>query len=334
MKKVPSTYDTRFHTKHSLPIFINDTQMKLTVTPSLDHGFAEEDGEIFCYRRNYFTANVSIDLSANGFQEDCDKYYTVQYNVREEICNFMVEIEAKSGKQPIHISFYTSKRIRLPEHPKLSLVGIDSPIPGVPTSTYFERMQFRSSTPAGSKGVKRCVELSAKLYGHLENGHRVLIATSTSEPFIIRGMSPKHYIKERRLRELESAKQSEYDIGCETHSDDMMDQVTLTPVSPYDLADLRTALYDNSNVCCNTPKIYPNVIPKLMQPTLFKPYQKCHKNTIEAINYEYFLPPIPLPQFNNGVPSLPPLNWDHGLFAYSDLGNNQNTDFMEYIKDF
>ncbi|KAJ3320668.1 hypothetical protein HDV06_005076 [Boothiomyces sp. JEL0866] len=312
--------------------------LKLSVAPCFEQGFSEDEGEIVCYRRNYFAVNISVGLIATNLNESSSKYYTIQYNIKEEISKFMVEIEAKAGKQPIYIAFFNSARQRLPERPKLTVVDIEFPTPGEPVVHMFERMQFQSSTPAGSKGSKKYVEFFVKLYAQLENGHRVLIATSTSQPFIIRGMSPKYYKEEKLRKHLEIA-----DLKAKRNSKDTFvnpkdvyvnsSRDTCAPCPQYDIPESCDLIrLPPKDLCFNSPT---TVTPKLLQPTLFKPYQKyLHHSTIN-FDYGTYLPPNTFqPLFAYEQPSLP--KFDEGIElnnepSYSSL---QNNDFLEYIDDF
>ncbi|KAJ3276668.1 hypothetical protein HDV01_004201 [Terramyces sp. JEL0728] len=109
---------------------------------------------------------------------------------------FKLEIEASSEREPIFITFFNAQREKLDNSLHLTECLLN---PNLASSSdvRFERMQFKTSSPAGSKGAKKYVELSVKLICIFEDGTEELVSISISEKFIIRGMSPSYYARQK-----------------------------------------------------------------------------------------------------------------------------------------
>ncbi|KAJ3311572.1 hypothetical protein HDV04_003950 [Boothiomyces sp. JEL0838] len=192
MKKNLSTYNPTFITTDFLPIFADGKQIEVTINPSFDQGFSKEGSDIICYRRNYFSVTTSVTFHSD-FQYSV--YSIVLNGQRYLVKKFKLEIEASSERDPILISFFNSARERLEDDHLMTKVDINAHASGEAKDVSFRRMQFQSSTPSGSKGAKKYIEFAVKLLAVLDSGEEELVAISISEPFLIRGMSPKYYSK-------------------------------------------------------------------------------------------------------------------------------------------
>ncbi|KAJ3320669.1 hypothetical protein HDV06_005077 [Boothiomyces sp. JEL0866] len=257
MKKNACTYNPIFQTTNLLPVYANGSMIEITVNPTFDQGFSQEDNEIVCYRRNYFSVTTSVTFHTDF----SSPVYTADMNgQRIQIRKFKLEIEASSEREPILISFFNTARKKLDDDLNMTQSDVKMHRPGETTDVRFERMQFKSSTPSGSKGSKKYVEFAVKLIAVMENGTQELLAISISEQFLIRGMSPSYYQKntsESRVKasRKKDTKPSNYDYA-------VFDRIAVALSMESDVPDLMKSpetLFGSPNSLHNSPTLYPGL---------------------------------------------------------------------------
>ncbi|KAF9579162.1 hypothetical protein BGW38_004687 [Lunasporangiospora selenospora] len=107
-----------------------------------------------------------------------------------------------SSEKKIELIQHTPKRDKGPQ-----IVPLPRPILGGGSLTLagevntqsvatFERVQFKTATANNGKrrAAQQFYTLLVDLFAHLEDGRTVLVASSASDPLVVRGRSPGHYV--------------------------------------------------------------------------------------------------------------------------------------------
>ncbi|KAJ9060233.1 hypothetical protein DSO57_1033103 [Entomophthora muscae] len=169
---------------NGLPIHV-----QLGLTPS--KGFLKEKDVWLNYRRNYFEVSCHVArLSPHG--PGSSKLYVDQQN---QVASFHLDVSAEycDGSDAGLIQF-TSQRNKGPKAtPTPQLV----PLHTGATRVFFKRLQFNRATPNNSRriGVKKPCRIIIQLTVKTTHGTTIRIAESVSQPILVRGRSPAHFLK-------------------------------------------------------------------------------------------------------------------------------------------
>ncbi|KAJ2785891.1 hypothetical protein H4R18_000280 [Coemansia javaensis] len=189
-----------------------DQSTKYTVCmfPRVDRGFFLSDKDWTCYRRNYFQVSCTFSLlgpthppppAAHLGTRSC---VVVDGGVPRAVSHFLIGISAQvaASNRDIELVQHTPKRDKGPQitpQPQPARPS-DSFGPGVhdintSATVCFERLQFKTAT--ANNGKRRAAQqyyiLEVELLADCADGRRVVVATSTSSPIVVRGRSPGHY---------------------------------------------------------------------------------------------------------------------------------------------
>ncbi|ORZ19756.1 hypothetical protein BCR42DRAFT_410453 [Absidia repens] len=180
--------------------------LDVRIQSKVDRGFFLADNDWTCYRRNYFQISSSFSLQGvvvlyDGQELPC---FVQDQDMLHEVDQFYIGISARLSdcdKQILLIQ-HTAKRDKGPQNTpearpirpggnlSFSSVGANQSI------VTFERIQFKSAT--ANNGKRRAaqqyyivvMELFAKVRS---SGKLVPVASTESQPVVVRGRSPGHY---------------------------------------------------------------------------------------------------------------------------------------------
>ncbi|KAI8333954.1 hypothetical protein BC941DRAFT_495736 [Chlamydoabsidia padenii] len=195
-------------TKYNGNIYATDksTVLDVHIQSKVDRGFFLADNDWTCYRRNYFQVSSSFSLQSvvvlyDGQELPC---FVQDQDMLHEVEQFYMGITARlsdNDKQILLIQ-HTAKRDKGPQNtpePKpirpggnlsFSSVGANQSI------VTFERIQFKSAT--ANNGKRRAAQqyyvIMMELYAKMRySGKLVPVASTQSQPLVVRGRSPGHY---------------------------------------------------------------------------------------------------------------------------------------------
>ncbi|CAO3596659.1 unnamed protein product [Absidia cylindrospora] len=182
-------------------------QLYVAIQSQFDRGFFLVGTDWTCYRRNYFQISSTLSLQDvvglnDGedipcyVRDDKDTLHKVQQfyvGIGAEISNFgkqvtLIQHTAKRDKGPLHSPG------PIPIHPvgntSLGTLGADHSL------AVFERIQFRTATANNGKGraLQQHFVVVMEILAKTESSDELIpVATTTSQPLVVRGRSPGHY---------------------------------------------------------------------------------------------------------------------------------------------
>lgn len=195
---------------------VNDIKCKLNLNSRLDGGFFKHDDIWTCYRRNYFRCLSSLSFFRNDHLVDpAESLFLWEKSAKRIVKEFTVELSSNSNgsnKKPTELVMHTAKRAKAtkigPHSAKIIVSdGLTSktPMSGIEFSSrqdehaLFSRLQFKSAT--ANNGRRKCIQqffaVSIELFAILDDDSKVRIASSETEPIVVRGRSPGHYADAR-----------------------------------------------------------------------------------------------------------------------------------------
>ncbi|CAO3596658.1 unnamed protein product [Absidia cylindrospora] len=183
------------------------TVLDVAIQSQFDRGFFLVGTDWTCYRRNYFQISSTLSLQDvvglnDGedipcyVRDDKDTLHKVQQfyvGIGAEISNFgkqvtLIQHTAKRDKGPLHSPG------PIPIHPvgntSLGTLGADHSL------AVFERIQFRTATANNGKGraLQQHFVVVMEILAKTESSDELIpVATTTSQPLVVRGRSPGHY---------------------------------------------------------------------------------------------------------------------------------------------
>ncbi|PIA14765.1 p53-like transcription factor [Coemansia reversa NRRL 1564] len=187
------------------------TQYIACLSPQVDRGFFLANEDWTCYRRNYFQVSCTFSLvgavpasggtaAING--STATGCVAVVNGVMHRVTRFLIGLSAQvleDGKI-VELVQHTPKRDKGPQMTPQPQPALPTDIAAQNGSTgsntvCFERIQFKTAT--ANNGKRRAAQqyymLEVLLLADCENGGRILVASSTSAPIVVRGRSPGHY---------------------------------------------------------------------------------------------------------------------------------------------
>ncbi|KAJ2841562.1 hypothetical protein J3B02_005852, partial [Coemansia erecta] len=238
--------------------------------PQIDRGFFQSENEWTCYRRNYFQISSYFWLCANDQPvkdaADCQCYIPLSPDINADnntstgaedqsvdtttsyaaVNGFSLGISARVSDDSTSVELvqHTPKRdkgpqtIPQPQSIRPSANGVAEAED--PDMVSFERLQFKTAT--ANNGRRRAAQqyyiLSLQIYADCANGKKVLLASTSSCPVVVRGRSPGHYIDGCKRRNTSVSKiPSSSEIGSKPL---LADSATyLDAALPQEAADLQ-----------------------------------------------------------------------------------------------
>ena len=191
-------------------ISYNSFRYNMQLMPKMDRGFFLTDNDWTCYRRNYFQVSAAFTSSTDSISPEISLPCLVDVDsVLYTVVGFHMGIMAKiqGATRKIDLVQHTAKRDKGPQ----LIPNVKSVVPGgnpllalglggSSTVATFDRLQFKTAT--ANNGKRRAAQqyymVVVELYAEIRRGddsemERVLVATSTSAPLVVRGRSPGHY---------------------------------------------------------------------------------------------------------------------------------------------
>ncbi|KAJ2888607.1 hypothetical protein FB639_000528 [Coemansia asiatica] len=246
------------------------TKYTIRMFPQIDRGFFQSENEWTCYRRNYFQISSYFWLCANDQPvkdaADCQCYIPLSPDINADnntstgaedqsvdtttsyaaVNGFSLGISARVSDDSTSVELvqHTPKRdkgpqtIPQPQSIRPSANGVAEAED--PDMVSFERLQFKTAT--ANNGRRRAAQqyyiLSLQIYADCANGKKVLLASTSSCPVVVRGRSPGHYIDGCKRRNTSVSKiPSSSEIGSKPL---LADSATyLDAALPQEAADLQ-----------------------------------------------------------------------------------------------